>query len=185
MMLRRLRYLPAFLVFGMVAARANERLTFGEEGYEVHWRTAITQAVGALPIDPKDGDQIRVWFDNVMGMEVTGYIVTRDGAWLCRLQYENNNGDYIVVHSGKCSGKHRYPARIAKAMELLAAAPRFDGKNVGCETMDGWQADVEGIFDGKRFVFTAMNTNDCKGEEVELVDALVNAVSHAFYKHDE
>jgi len=182
---RRLHWLPALVLFGAAAAHANEHLTFGEDGYRVHWRAAVTQAVGALPIDPKDGDQIRVWFDNVMGGRVKGYIVTRDGAWLCRLEYENNNGEYIVVHGGRCSGKHRYPARIAKAMELLAAAPRFDGKIVACDVWDGWQAEVEGIVDGKRFAFTAVNTSECKGEEVELVNELVDAVGGAFYKHDE
>jgi hypothetical protein len=141
--------------------------------------------VGALPIDPRDGDQVRIWFEDVMGGHVTGYIVTRKGVWRCRLRYSNDNGEYIVVHRGNCGGPHRYADRIAKPMALMADAAKLDGRSFACGVMDGWQAEIEGIFEGKPFSFDASNTNECKGQEIEWVDAFLDTLHAAWLKKDE
>lgn len=169
------------------AAFADEKLYFHDEAFSAKETAAFTRAVGALPIEPKDGDQIRVWFDSVMNGRVTGYIVTSKGAWRCKLRYSNDNGQYIVVHHGNCSGPRRYPERISKVMALMSDAATFDGKGAHCEVMDGWQANIEGMFAGKPFAFGASNTDECTdtNEDARHVDAFVDLVAAAFYKKDD
>jgi hypothetical protein len=177
------------LVFSLcmfaVAGRAGEKVSFGEGDLGASMVAAFTRAVGALPLDPKDGDQVRVWFDSVMTRHATGFIVTRKGVWRCSLRYENDNGEYIVVNRGTCRGPHRYTERIAKPMALLAQAAKLDGKSFACEVFDGWEAQIEGIHEGKRFGFHAANTQECKTEPIPWVDAFLDTVAGAWSKKDD
>ena len=42
------------------AVSAREIVRFDEETHHAHYMTAIQRAAGVLPINPKDGDQVRV-----------------------------------------------------------------------------------------------------------------------------
>ena len=171
-----------FCLAGRVDAR--EIVRFDEQNHHAHYLAAITRAVGALPIDPNDGDQIRVWYDNPMGRSVRGYILTRKGVWRCSLRYKNDNGRYLVFNGGSCGGPHRYEARLAIPLAQLADAAKLDGKSLQCGTMDGWEANVEGIFEGRPFAFYAANTQDCKEEETRWAGEFLELVASAYYKKD-
>jgi hypothetical protein len=172
-----------FLGLATGIACAREKVMFGEDEFDAHLLKSFTEAVGALPIDPKDGDQVRVWFEDVMGGHVQGYFVTSKGAWHCKLRYDNT-GKALVVNRGDCAGPHRYAERIARPMALLAEAAKFRGKVFECGVMDGWQAEIEGIVDGKPFRFSAANTGECKGEEIEWVDNFLDTVAMAWFRKD-
>jgi hypothetical protein len=166
-------------------ASAREVVRFHEDDYKAHLMAAITRAAGALPIDPKDGDQVRVWFNSPMGRSIRGFILTRKGVWRCSLRYQNDNGEYLVFDGGTCAGPRRFEARLAKPLAQLAEAARLDGKILECGTMDGWTADVEGIFEGKRFAFYAANTQDCEEEEIRWAGDFLDLVAAAYYKKDD
>jgi hypothetical protein len=175
------------LILGLVTGSAGSReiVRFDEENHQAHYVAAMTRAVGALPIDPKDGDQVRVWYNNPMGRSARGYILTRKGVWRCSLRYQNDNGRYLVFNGGSCSGPHRYDARLAKPLAQLADAAKLDGKSLQCGTMDGWEADVVGIFEGKPFAFYAANTLDCKEAETIWAGEFLELVAGAYYKNDD
>jgi len=180
------RILLTSLVFCLTAqaACAREIVRFHEEGYHAHYMAAIRRAAGVLPIDPKDGDQIRVWFNDPMGRHLRGFILTRKGAWRCSLRYQNDNGDYLVFDGGTCSGPRRYEERLAEPLAQLAEAAKLDGKTLQCGTMDGWEANVEGIFEGKPFAFYAANTQDCKDPEILWAGDFLDLVAGAYWKKD-
>lgn len=174
------------LVAGM--ASADEKVRFDDPNEDAHRTAAFNRAVGALPIDPVDGDQVRVWFYAYWSGEirVTGYIVTRKGVYQCKLRY-THGAEAIVVHrGGSCSRPHRYPERLDKVLALMGDAAKFDGKTILCEVMDGWGADIEGIFEGKRFAFTAANTNECTDTDPDAAraDVFLDLVAAAYSKDD-
>lgn len=165
---------------------AREIVRFAEDDYKVHYRAAVERASGVLPIDSRDGDQVRVWFDNPMGRSIRGFILTRKGVWRCSLRYQNDNGEYLVFNrSGTCSGPRRHDVELAKALAQLAEAAKLDGKILECGTMDGWEADVEGIFEGKPFAFYAANTQDCEEPEIRWAGDFLDLVAGAYQKQDD
>jgi len=185
----RIGALCGFLLLAMCdVAVADEKVWFNEEGYGAHKIVAYNQAVGALPLDPKDGNQVRVWFDDVMGGRITGFIVARKGVWRCRLRVTNDNGEYIVVHRGECSGPRKYPERIERVMALMGDAAKLEvEEKLHCDVMDGWQASVEGMFEGQRFAFDASNTDECSDTNpaAARADRFLDMVAAAWQKKDE
>lgn len=175
------------IVLGVAAqsVSARELVRFDEEDYKAHYLAAIRRAAGVLPIDPRDGDQVRVWFDNPMGRSIQGFILTRKGVWRCSLRYQNDNGEYLVFSGGTCGGPRRYDDRLAKPLAQFAAAAKLDGKSLQCGTMDGWEADVEGIFEGKPFAFYAANTQDCEDPEIRWAGDFLDLVAAAYKKTDD
>jgi hypothetical protein len=180
------RWLPMLLLAcgWHAAAVAREIVYFGEENYREHLLTAYSRAVSAKPMDANEGDQVRVW---VMGywsgrMSITGYIVTEKGVSRCRLSYNNDNGKYMVVNRGRCSGARNYPERLAQALAALPELAKHATEGASCETMDGWGADIEGMVDGKRFQFTASNPQDC--ESGRPVARMLELIENSYYKKD-
>jgi len=175
----------ALLLSGwQTTAAAGERVYFGEDNEKEHFIAALSRAVYALPIDPKDGDQVRVWFMPYWSgrMTIIGYIVTTKGVYRCRLSYNNDNGEYLEVNRGQCSGARNYPERLAKA---LAALPELveHKDHASCETMDGGGADIDGIVGGVRFQFTASNSHDC--DEAKPVAEILDLLANSYYKEDQ
>jgi hypothetical protein len=185
------RCLLISLLLSLVAgtASADEKVRFDDENEDAHRTAAFSRAVGALPIDPVDGDQVRVWYYAFWSGEikVRGYIATRKGVYRCRLSYKHGAEDIVVHSGGSCSGPRRHPERIDKVMALMSEVAKFDGTTVGCDTLDGWGADIEGIFEGKRFVFSAMNTQDCTktDKDAALADHFFELVNAAYDNKDE
>ena len=169
-------------------ARADQFVSFDEADRQA-MLAAYNKAAGLNPVNAADGDQVRVWYMGFPGVHptATGYVVTKDGVYRCRVKTDIKN-DGIWVRSGQCGTRRHYPERLARALARFGEGPAFDGKGFGCEVMDGWQADVEGIVGGKRFRFEASNTNECaatKGGAIAQVDSWLGAMSGAYYKSDE
>lgn len=162
-----------------------EKIHFGDENFKSKWLAAVMQSAGVLPIDPRDGDQVRIWYDNVMGRKMTGYIVTKRGVWRCRVDYRNDNGEYMVAGKGYCGTERKRPEKLAKALTRFPEGPDFDGKFFGCGTLDGWDADIEGIVGGKRFAFQASNTNGCEAPEIIRVDGWIHDIAGAWFKEQD
>jgi hypothetical protein len=166
-------------------ASPHEIVTFGEEGYSAHRMAAIRRAAGVLPMDPKDGDQVRVWFDSPLGASIRGFILTRQGVWRCSLRYQNDNGKYLVFDGGTCGGPRLYKDRLVPPLAQLAQAAKLDGKILQCGIWDGWVANVEGIFEGKPFAFYAANTQDCEDAEIRWAGDFLDLVAAAYQKKDD
>ena len=178
-----------FLSAATSAAAADIIVRFDDPDEHAKRAAAFESAVSALPIDPADGDQVRVWFYPFWSGELkaTGYIVTRQGVWRCVAKYKHRAEDIAVHKSGKCAGPRRYPERIDRVMALMADAAKPDKEKAYCETMDGWGAEIDGLFEGRRFAFSAMNTQDCTDTNpvAARVDQFLNTVSGAWLKKDE
>lgn len=180
------RWLSILLIAGgwQAAAVARELVYFSEDNYQDHLVAAFSRAVYAQPLDPRDGNQVRIWFTPYWSgrLPVTGYIVTGNGVYRCKLSFNNDNGEYLVVNRGQCSGARNYPDRLAKA---LASIPDLASHRdrASCPTMDGGGAEIEGIVDGKRFQFTAANSHDC--EEGQPVAAILELLANSCYKEDQ
>jgi hypothetical protein len=174
-------------VCGLLAqvASSHDIVTFGDDDFSEHRMAAIRRAAGVLPMDPKDGDQVRVWFDNPLGASIRGFILTRQGVWRCSLRYQNDNGRYLVFDGGTCGGPHLYKDRLAAPLAQLAQAAKLDGKTLQCGTMDGWTANIEGIFEGKPFAFYAANTQDCEDAEIRWAGDFLDLVAAAYQKKDD
>lgn len=163
----------------LIPAVAGERIHFDEEGYEARLYAAYARAVKARPMDPKDGNQIRVWRLPYKGGRsgITGYILTNEGVYRCRLTCDNSTGKYLVINPGICKGPRKIPGRLARAMATLPDIAKYASSVNSCGTFDGGGADVEGIVDGKHFQFTAMNPHDCDEARplAEMLDRIVAA----------
>lgn len=158
---------------------------FGVENYDELEIAAYSRAVSATPMDPRDGNQVRVW---TMGywsgrMPITGYILTHAGAYRCQLSYTNDTGKFIEIHRGHCRGPRKYAERLAKALAVLPELAKFDGGEVSCQVFDGWGALVEGIVDGKRFSFSASNPDAC--EAGKSLNAMIDLIANAYYRADK
>jgi hypothetical protein len=170
-------------------ARADVFVSFDQDDYRSALVAAYSRQAGLNPIDPVDGDQVRVWYMGFPGTHptVTGYVVTSTGVYRCRVKADLEN-DGVRVHRGQCSTKRRYPERLAAALARFGEGPGFDGKQLLCPVFDGWEADVEGLVGGKRFAFIAGNTNECAekdGGDIAQVDSWLDAMSGAYYKDDD
>jgi hypothetical protein len=175
-----LRTLFAFTLLG--SAVAGERVYFDEQNYKEHEIAAYNRAVKAVPIDPRDGNQARVWMMGYWSrrMQITGYILTAKGVYRCKLSYNNDNGKYMVINPGQCAGPRMYPEKLQKALAALPELAKHDSESASCEVMDGWGADIEGMVDGKRFQFTASNPDEC--ESAKPVNAILELIESAYYK---
>ena len=111
-------------------------------------------------------------------LAVTGYIVTGKGVYRCSASYNNDNGRYLVVNRGRCSGARNYPERLARALASIPELVKHKD-HASCDTMDGGGAEIEGILDGEKFHFTAMNSHDCDEARpvAEILDLLANSAS--------
>ena len=181
--------LTSTILAAMKAAAGDIIVRFDDPNEQATRRAAFEVAAGALPIDPVDGDQVRVWFYPYWSGELkaTGYIVTRKGVWRCVVRYKHREHDIAVHKSGHCAGPRRYAERIDKVMALMPDAALPDKERASCGDLDGWGAIVDGIFEGKRFAFSADNTNTCTDTNpvAARVDHFFNTVSGAWLKKDE
>jgi len=92
-----------------------------------------------------------------------------------------------VHRGGHCSGPRRHPERIEKVMALMSDFAKLDGQIVSCPILDGWGANIEGIFQGKPFAFVASNTDDCAAANQDAARAsqLLDLVAAAYDKDDQ
>jgi len=170
------------------AVRADQFVSFYQQDYPRMKLTAFNKAAGLNPLDAADGDQVRVWYMGFPSVHptATAYIVTKSGVYRCRVKTDLRDGG-MWVRSGQCGTRRHYPERLTAALARQAEGPGFDGKVFGCDVMDGWEADVEGIVGGKPFRFTASNTNECAGQggEIAQVDSWLDLMRGAYYKSDD
>jgi hypothetical protein len=171
------------------AAAGDTIVSFDDPDVEAKRNAAFNRAVGALPIDPRDGDQVRVWFFAYWSgeMKVRGYIVTRKGVWRCTLGYKHREDDYAIHSGGSCSGPRRYPERIDAIMALMKDISKLKGADAVCPVLDGWGANVEGIFDGKPFAFEAANTDGCTDTDknAALANEFLDLLNAAYTNKDD
>jgi hypothetical protein len=181
--------LTSTILASMNASGGDIIVRFDDPDEPAKRTAAFERAASAMPIDPADGDQVRVWFFPYWSGELkaTGYIVTRKGVWRCVVRYKHRAEDIAVHSGGKCSGPHRYPERIDRVMALMEDAAKPDKEKAYCEVMDGWGAEIHGIYAGSRFAFSAMNTGECTDTNpvAARVDHFLNMVSAAWLKKDE
>ncbi|HEX6398635.1 MAG TPA: hypothetical protein VFZ95_14525 [Steroidobacteraceae bacterium] len=169
---------------GTATAFAGEKVYFSEEDHAAHLAAAFSRAVSALPLDPKDGNQVRIWFTPYWSgrLAVTGYIVSGKGVYRCSASYNNDNGRYLVVNRGTCSGARNYPERLARALASIPELVKHKD-HASCDTLDGGGAEIEGIVDGEKFHFTAMNSHDC--DEAKPVAEILDLLSNSYYEKDQ
>jgi hypothetical protein len=170
----------------LLPVTAGERIRFGAENYRAEELAAYSRAVDLPPLDPAGGEQVRAWFMGYCSgrMPITGYVLTANGARRCRLSYNNDDGKYMVINRGSCSGPRKYEERLAAAMATLPELAKYEAKPTACGTMDGGGVDIEGVHDGKRFHFEAQNLQDCEGESFRKLEAMIKLVAGAYYKKD-
>ena len=187
--MRRALIASLLLSFAVNAFARDIIVRFDDPNEDAARTAAFNEAVGALPMDAADGDQVRVWFYAFWSGEikVTGYIVTRKGVWRCVLGYKHRAEDIAVHTGGNCGGPRRNTERIDKVMALMADAALPDKEKAYCEVMDGWGASVEGMFEGRRFAFTSMNTDECTDSNpvAARVELFLQTVSGAWNRKDE
>jgi len=176
---------------GFTAARADERVALESDDTEGNLIAAYTRAAGLKPLKLRDGDQVRIWFDEPMAGSVTGYVVIKGQAKRCKLTTESdfedkgeNSRNDLIVHAGNCESRPEEDSRIEDAMRHLPEALEFNGQEFGCGFEDGWEARVDGVIGGQRFSFYADNTDGCKDEKIRRVDDWLTAVVGAYGKRD-
>jgi len=170
----------------LVPAAAGERVYFTLDDNDDLYLGAYSRAVKLPPLDPAKGNQVRAWFMGYWSgrMPITGYVLSAQGARRCKLSYNNDNGEFIVINPGHCSGPRAYPERLEAAMATLPELAALDGQTIECGTMDGRGALLEGIYDGKRFRLEAQNVWSCEGESYRNVAAMLDSISGAYYEKD-
>ena len=170
----------------LVTALAGERIDFGSDNYRDVEVAAYSRAVHLPAIDPTGGNQIRAWFMGYWSghMPFKGYVLTAKGAARCKLSYDNDNGNYIVINRGSCGPAIVHQERLGAAMAALPEMAKLDGQTIECGTMDGGGATVEGVYDGKLFRFTADNVDTCEGEKFRKVAAMLDLITAAYYGKD-
>jgi hypothetical protein len=163
---------------------AGERVYFNEEARDGHQLAAYSRAVQALPMDPQAGNQLRVWISGYWSgrMPITGYIVDATGVRRCKLSYNNDNGEYLVINRGHCSRPRNDPQRLAKLLASLPELAAFNDKSASCQVMDGWGADIEGAVEGRHFQFSASNPDAC--ETAKPVNAILGLIENAYSGED-
>ncbi len=159
-------------------ATAAERVEFGDDAAEV---AAYERAVSMNPAHPRDGDQVRMWYANVMNGDVRGLLVTPGGTTRCTLKYIND-GKGLLVQRGQCGTQRRHQAEAARVIAKLEQVAAFSGKSIICEVWDGWDGQVTGVINGKVFAFSISNTHECAdtNPEAKVVNELMELVSEAY-----
>lgn len=161
-------------------AIATEFVSFESEDLSKSALAAYERAVRLNPADPKDGDQVRIWYDSVMNGRVTAYVVTPEGARRCRLRYRND-GKGLHVKRGECGLLRSHAAEAGKVMALLEQIASLDGRHAACpDVLDGWDGMVSGVVGGRKFEFSIGNNNECQDEASQLINRLSDLVSAAY-----
>jgi hypothetical protein len=174
------RLFAAATLGALSPAMASEFVSFDLENFNAIELAAFERAVGLNPADPKDGDQVRIWYDSVMNGRVSSYVVTPEGARRCRLRYLND-GEGKHIERGDCGVLRRHRAEAAKAMALLAEVAALDGRQAFCDrVLDGWMGNVSGVIAGRKFEFAIGNNDECEDADSKLINRLSDLIAAAY-----
>jgi hypothetical protein len=121
----------------------------------------LANAAHLHPLSESGADEIRIWFDNYMAGQTTGYIVRDGHIGRCKARFYYNNGtsQYEVRDMSCVGGLAR--RRAADAFDLVDSVRTFNGKSIACGVLDGWGALIEGVRSGHMFIVEADNPDQC------------------------
>jgi len=123
---------------------------------------AYASAAGLSSLRSSDTKAIRIWANNYMFGEVTGFVVAEDSVSICAARTELHES-IETIHSASCREVPNWKnlkALLSKIEELS----RFDNMRVGCGVMDGTGYAVDGVLNGRRFSFESNNPQECSDE---------------------
>ena len=128
----------------------------------------------------QDGNhsEIRFWvsaatFDpSTNGIATFGYVLTDEDSRMCSIAY---SGKSTVPKSGQC--KHYSPQRERqRTLADLVQLSTFSDFSIDCDVLDGAWVLIDAVSNGKRFVLSANNPQNCSGDAAKLVSALLCGV---------
>jgi hypothetical protein len=99
---------------------------------------------------------------------VSGLIVSREGTFKCLASSTYANGE-IKLSGARCKQWRKATVALSAIAEL---AP-LDGKQWDCDADDGVDVYVEGVHDGRRFMFRVSNPGFCRDLNSERVSGLL------------
>lgn len=114
------------LLLGISPLFAAEMISFGAVDRNALELAAYERAVRISPVDPKDGDQVRIWYVNLLDDRVNGFLVTRKGARKCVLPIESD-ADGVAIERGRCTSLRPHRAEAARALDLLKEVAKLNG----------------------------------------------------------
>ena len=136
---------------------------------------ATSARLGAI----RDGDkeEIRVWmsvatFDpSTEGVATVGLVAANDSVLVCKVRGH-------VAPKGH-AGQRRY-CKIAahgnyqEVQAMIGDLAKLRAQDISCGVLDGYWLDVDGVYAGRRFSFSASNPDSCSDESSKLVVRLLS-----------
>ena len=143
--------------------------TFPVEGSHstTDWLDAYARASGLRPLTGGEAPTLRVWVEDVMLGDSSGYVVTPTATLVCRTSYINRMTSFSI-RLARCSSK-RPSNQQARALSLLPELARMNGSDLDCGVMDGSEVYLEGVVSGRRFSLAAGNPSLCNDAGSALV----------------
>jgi hypothetical protein len=139
----------------------------------VDWLNAYAAASGLKPLRADDTPTLRVWIEDVMTGQSSGYVVTSQTTLICRTSYVINGSTSISIRPATCRSK-RTLAQDAHILDLLPDLAHFNKSDLNCGVMDGIQVSVEGVAAGRQFALAAGNPSFCTDPGSVLVTKTLN-----------
>ena len=149
---------------------ADEKFNLGEPA--VHRLDAYSRAAKLRPIDASR-PELRVWVDNVMFGEITGFVISTSGATECHSKW-HIEGLVMTVTAARCNPIAGFKQQ--EALALLGDLSKLNGKELGCGAMDGSDVSIDGSAFGQRFEVFASNPDVCRDSGSVLVAKLLRIV---------
>jgi hypothetical protein len=162
---------------------ADEIISFGVVDGDARELAAYERAVRIGPVDPKTGDQVRIWYVDVLGGRVNGFVVTTKGTRKCALRYDEN-ADGRTIKRGRCGSLQPHRREAARALSMLTEIVKLNGKSVSCPIMDGWRGRVSGAFAGQIFQISIGNNDQCDDADSRLINQLGELIEKSFEPSD-
>lgn len=175
------RAAPGSVVLLLIATPlfADETISFGAVDGEVRELAAYERAVRIRPVDPEDGDQVRIWYVDVMGGRVNGFLVTTEGTRKCALRYDQH-ADGRTIKRGRCGSLRPHREEAARALGFLKEVVKLNGKSVLCPILDGWNGNVSGVVAGQKFQISIGNNDQCDDPDSQLINRLSEFIEISF-----
>ena len=137
----------------------------------------FSSSAGLGAIHDGDKEEIRVWmsvatFDpTTEGVETVGLVAANNSVLVCRVRGP--------VASKGHAGQRRYckvnsKGNYEEVHAMIGDLANLRARDISCGVLDGYWVDIDGVYDGRRFSFSASNPDYCSDNSSKLVVRLLS-----------
>lgn len=135
---------------------------------------AYARAFNLEQLRSSNQNELRLWYFNPMGGEISSLIFREKGAFRCetKSKYSASNTE-VIVKSGKCK-KSKNKLSKSEIENKLSRLIELKEKETSCNNIDdGWGVTIEGVLNNERFAFESWNPDGCDNmDAVKLYEIL-------------